>query len=302
MAALVSFFITTMFAAVLVFRGKRRYWHLTRSEGPRTFVLDFLALMRLVIPSALVLGVVVWVGALAVIFGIGRLLPKDASVCSTPNSCGGISRPSTTLTPYIPSTSLVKYPLPSCEVTEWTAAEIQYDSSRTIGLGETATIEVVIALPGQSKPRPSSLPNSQKTIVACEVSGTLRGLDFEITPSDPKRLSFIATRTLTFSWQVKPKEPGLHNLEALFGNVNDGKTGTEQLVLINVGVTETAQQRFERQAKSSFGVIIDRVVSFVIGLLVALLLKRRDAAKTKSKQPTRTPIRGRKAPLPKSQP
>jgi hypothetical protein len=89
-------------------------------------------------------------------------------------------------------------------------AELRYEPERSMDMGRRYLVTATVSLGGA--PPTISFEDSTTVVtidgVRCELTAQLVGADFAITARSAERQSFVGTRELAWSWDVRPRHNG----------------------------------------------------------------------------------------------
>jgi hypothetical protein len=170
----------------------------------------------------------------------------------------------------------------TCEAeAERAQAEARYEAQRSMVLGRTYAVTAELSL-GDVQTHPTF--EGSTTVVTiegvrCTVSATLTGGDFDITPRSDEAQSFVGTRSLVWSWDVRPRRDG-DDLElalafqATVFQAGRSVPGRVTLYEATIDVNPERQSAWSRTRDDISGFLHDPIVASVLAaVLVAALLK-----------------------------
>ncbi len=164
-------------------------------------------------------------------------------------------------------------------------AQLTYQPAKTMKLGETHDVDVVLRLPAASGPPPSIAGNEPTTIVPapskCLVRAQLYGNDFRVTPDGWQVASLLDTGTAQWSWQATPTKAGnsLPLTLELQGLLSDGTPAGEQFLHDEtISVTSIPKSMWAQTRDDAYSFAKNPIVLLIAsfsGLIIFVLDRRR---------------------------
>jgi hypothetical protein len=205
-------------------------------------------------------------------------VPTTEEPGETTTTEGGSGIPTTTTTE---GDAPIPQDIETCEAEAGRAqAEARYEAQRSMVLGRTYEVTAELSL-GDVQTHPTF--EGSTTVVTiegvrCTVSATLTGGDFDITPRSDEAQSFVGTRALVWSWDVRPRRDGDELELALAFQatvVQGGRSvpGRVTLYEATIDVNPQSQSALGRIWDDISGFLHDPIVASILAaVLVAALL------------------------------
>lgn len=142
-------------------------------------------------------------------------------------------------------------------------AQVIFESTRTMQVGR---VDQVIIHASVGADRPAFAPGANTTIeeltVHCDVEASLRGVKFAIDPVGFRPRSFVAGPTVSWTWDVEPKEAGQLRLTLEVRSVLRDRTGAVDEFTTEVLVEAKPRSIPQRVNDAIVGFVTHPVVQF----------------------------------------